>query len=193
MFLDYFIKKFTKGIIGDFNGGKDPFTEDYELERKSFISGTTKTVKRTRAKTIHDYIPEPEQGLIRDLRKRSHRMELMFSFWGMKFGWINIVKLAPVVGDIFSLIISLMMLNDARKVSGGLPMEVQGQCIFNILVDFGCSLVPIVGAIVSVAWKPNCRNTMLVEDYLDQKYRKMRNIRTGSLRLGTSLRTAKQY
>lgn len=189
MFWDYFVKKYTKQVIGEFNEGKDPFTEEYEYERKSFLSGTTKVVKRKREKTIHEYIPEKEQKLIRYMRRRSYRMELMFSFWGMKFGWINIVKLLPVVGDICSLILALVMFNNIRKLVGDMPTDLQTRCIFTILVDFGFGLVPIVGDVVSMAYKPNCRNAMMVEDFLDSKFRKLKNVQEGSLRLGTPLST----
>lgn len=193
MIFGYFVKKFTRKVVGEFNGGEDPFMEEYELERKSFLSGSSKIVKKTRPKSIAEYVPENERVVILSMRKRCYRMELMFSFWGAKFGWLNVVKIVPVIGDICSLGLSLMVLRDIRNATEGLPADITTQCLFNILVDFVFSLVPIVGDIVSVAYKPNCRNAMLIENHIDQKYGKLANVKTGSIRTGTPISAAKQY
>lgn len=193
MLFNYFVKKYTKKVIGEFNNGEDPFLEEYEFERKSFFSGSSKIVKKTRPKSIAEYVPEKQQAMILSLRKRCYRMELMFSFWGMKFGWLNVVKIVPVIGDICALCLSLMVFRDVRNATEGLPTDITAQCLFNIVVDFTFSLVPIVGDIVSVAYKPNCRNAMLIEEHIDQKYRKLMNVKTGSLRMSTPISAAKQY
>lgn len=192
MFFGYFIKKFTRQVIGDFNGGEDPFVEEYELERRSFLSGSSKIVKKMRPKSIPEYVPEPEQVMIRALRRRCYRMELIFTFWGMKFGWLNVVKIVPVVGDICALCFSLLVLRDVRNAMGGMPSDLSMRCLFNVVVDFAFSLVPIVGDIVSVAYKPNCRNALLVEEFVDNKYRKVMNVKTGNIRMGTAITAAKQ-
>lgn len=192
MFFSYFIKKFTRKVVGDFNEGRDPFVEEYELERKSFFSGSSKVVKKTRPKSIAEYVPERQRGLVLNMRKRCYRMELMFSFWGMKFGWLNIVKIVPVVGDVLALAVSLLVLREMRTAADGLPSDIMATCLFNILIDFTFSLVPIVGDIVSVAYKPNCRNAMLIEEHIDHKYRKEMNIKA-SKTLDTPISAAKQH
>lgn len=192
MFINYFVKKFTKKVVGEFNGGEDPFVEEYELERRSFLSGSSKIVKKKRPKTIPEYIPESQQIMIRALRRRCYRMELIFTFWGMKFGWLNVMKIVPVVGDICALCFSLLVLRDTRNAMGGMPSDLSMQCLFNVIVDFAFSLVPIVGDIVSVAYKPNCRNAMLIEEFVNNKYRRGNNIKTGEIKMGTPLTAAKQ-
>lgn len=192
MLFSYFVKKFTRKAVGEFNGGEDPFVEEYELERRSFLSGSSKIVKKKRPKSIPEYVPQQEQVMIRALRRRCYRMELIFSFWGMKFGWLNVVKIVPVVGDIAALCLSLMVLRDTRNAMGGMPTDLSMQCLFNVLFDFAFTLVPIVGDIVSVAYKPNCRNAMLIEEYVDNKYRKESNIKTGAAKVPVAITAAKQ-
>lgn len=190
MFWNYLVKRYAKKVVGELNEGKDPFTEEYEYERKSFLSGTTKVVKRRREKTIHDYVPEREKELIRYMRKKSYRMELVFSFCGMRLGWINIIKLVPVIGDICSLIFTLMVFNNIKKSIGNMPKDLQTHCLANIMIDFAFSLVPIVGDVVSIAFKPNCRNAMIIEEFLDSKYRKLKDVQDGSLRIRSPSSTA---
>ncbi|QLL33143.1 hypothetical protein HG536_0E00530 [Torulaspora globosa] len=192
MFFSYFVKKFTRKVVGDFNNGQDPFVEEYEFERKSFFSGSSKVVKKTRPKSIAEYVPERQRGLVLSMRKRCYRMELMFSFWGMKFGWLNIVKIVPVVGDICALCLSLLVLREMRTAADGLPSDIMASCLFNILIDFTFSLVPIVGDIVSVAYKPNCRNAMLIEEHIDRKYRKEMNLKAAK-QMDTPISAAKQH
>ena len=110
----------------------------------------------------------------------------------MKFGWLNVVKIVPVVGDICALCFSLLVLRDTRNAMGGMPSDLSMQCLFNVIVDFAFSLVPIVGDIVSVAYKPNCRNAMLIEEFVNNKYRRGNNIKTGEIKMGTPLTAAKQ-
>ncbi|QLQ80701.1 hypothetical protein HG537_0E00540 [Torulaspora globosa] len=192
MIFSYFIKKFTRNVVGEFNNGQDPFVEEYEFERKSFFSGSSKIVKKTRPKSIGEYVPERQRGLVVSMRKRCYRMELMFSFWGMKFGWLNIVKIVPVVGDICALCVSLWVLKEMRTAADGLPSDIMANCLFNILIDFTFSLLPIVGDIVSVAYKPNCRNAMLIEEHIDHKYRKEMNIKATKM-MDTPISAAKQH
>lgn len=57
----------------------------------------------------------------------------------------------------------------ARDVDGGLPLDVQAQFLFNIIVDFLIGLIPIVGDVVEIMYKANSRNALILEKHLKAK------------------------
>lgn len=64
---------------------------------------------------------------------------------------------------------SLLLLKTARDVDGGLPLDVQAQFLFNIIVDFLIGLIPIVGDVVEIMYKANSRNALILEKHLKAK------------------------
>lgn len=73
------------------------------------------------------------------------------------------------VGDVAGILFSLMLLKTARSVDGGLPLDVQLQFLFNIIVDFLIGLIPIVGDVIEIMYKANSRNALILEKHLKTK------------------------
>ncbi|CAR23173.1 hypothetical protein ACU8KH_02702 [Lachancea thermotolerans] len=171
------LKYVAKKVFGEVEiGGKaeDPFFEEVEFQKRSFWSGSTKIVKKRRDKSVPEFVPEADSKILRRVRKRAYRLDMKFHLCGVRFGWIGVIGLLPVIGDLFVLWLSLQVYREASKISGGLPPAEAARMITNICVDFGLGLVPIVGDFVSVAYKANSRNVLVLEKYLTHKYNRVR-------------------
>lgn len=94
---------------------------------------------------------------------------MIFHIFGYRFGWGGIISIVPVVGDLASVALSLLLFKMAREVDGGLPLEVQGYLLLNIIIDFVVGLIPFVGTLVEVMYKANSRNALVLEKYLAAK------------------------
>lgn len=165
----YVAKKAVKHYLGEFNGGKDPFSEEYEVEEKSRLHGTVKTVIKTREKPIPAYIPADQQKLIRTVRMKAYRRELMFNLFGIKFGWLNVLQLIPVVGGLIGLYFQYGLIMEMQETVGKFPAEEKAIFTFNVIIDFLINLIPVIGDFLSALYKPNCRNVMALEKWLDKK------------------------
>jgi hypothetical protein len=64
---------------------------------------------------------------------------------------------------------ALMVFQTSQGVQGGLPKNVQAKMIFNIIMDFGIGLVPLVGDIGDMLFRANTRNAVVLKDYLYEK------------------------
>ncbi|SCU98452.1 LAFA_0G18008g1_1 [Lachancea sp. 'fantastica'] len=169
----YPLKYVAKKIFGEVELGsafEDPFFEEVEFEKRSFWSGSTKIVKKRRDKSIPESIPETDGKILRRVRKRAYRLDMKFHVFGIRFGWLGVIGILPVVGDLLILWLSLQVYQEATKINGGLPSGVSAQMITNIALDFGLGLIPIVGDIVSVCYKANSRNVLVLEKHLKRKY-----------------------
>lgn len=101
--------------------------------------------------------------------RRAYHLDMLFNFFGYRIGWSGIVSFIPLVGDVFGIFFSVLLFLEARKVDGGLPLEVQGKFILNIAIDFLLGIIPIVGSFVEVVYKANSRNALILEKYLENK------------------------
>ncbi|AGO12258.1 AaceriAEL101Cp [[Ashbya] aceris (nom. inval.)] len=151
---------------------EDPYFEEVEFEKRPFWGGSTKVVKRRREKVIPDYIPKKDKSVLRRLKKRAYGMDMAFGLCGMRFGWLGVLGMLPVVGDIAGVVMSLLTLREANGIQGGLPLSVMLTFLLNIVVDFVVGLIPLVGDMISIAYKANSRNVLVLERYLNQKYGK---------------------
>lgn len=59
-----------------------------------------------------------------------------FLFLGIKFGFTNIVGIIPIAGTIVSTYWSLTLLQTARQLDDGLPLDLQLLFLLNIVIDF---------------------------------------------------------
>ncbi|SCU91791.1 LADA_0F12068g1_1 [Lachancea dasiensis] len=171
--LTFPIKYAAKKVFGEYEIGsafEDPFFEEVEFEKRSFWSGSTKMVKKRRDKSIPQSIPESDGKVLRRVRKRAYRLDMLFNIGGIRFGWLGVIGILPVVGDFLVLWLSLLVYKEAMKVAGGLPSTVSAQMLSNIALDFGLGLIPFVGDFVSICYKANSRNVLVLERHLKNRY-----------------------
>ncbi|SCU82044.1 LANO_0B04940g1_1 [Lachancea nothofagi CBS 11611] len=174
--LTFPLKYIAKKVFGEVEIGsafEDPFFEEVEFEKRSFWSGSTKIVKKRRDKSIPERVPEIDGKILRRVRKRAYRLDMAFHIGGVRFGWLGVIGILPVVGDLMILWLSLQVYREAMKVTGGLPPAVSAQMLTNIALDFGLGLIPIVGDFVSVCYKANSRNVLVLEKFLKNKYHRV--------------------
>jgi hypothetical protein len=64
---------------------------------------------------------------------------------------------------------ALMVLRTCQQVEGGLPADVTWKMYFNIILDFGIGLIPILGDVCDALFRANTRNAVILEKYLRKK------------------------
>ncbi|MGO2012581.1 MAG: DUF4112 domain-containing protein [Pseudoalteromonas sp.] len=111
------------------------------------------------------------QGALKRLEKFSHFTDSSISipFTNFKLGAESLIGIVPGVGDLVGLILSSYVLFEAQRL--GVSKGVKFRIILNMLVDFFCGLLPIVGDIFDAFFKANTRNTQLLKSYLVEQKR----------------------
>ncbi len=82
----------------------------------------------------------------------------------LTLGLDALLGLVPVIGDTLSLIPSLYVLSQARRL--GASNHAMGRMGFNIGIDYLVGLVPLVGDIFDFGWQANIRNTRILREEL---------------------------
>lgn len=143
-------------------GVEDPYYEN-------IVIGSTKDGQPKYKKVVRK-IPEGislnDQSVLAKVKKQAYRYDMWFTALGMRFGLSSLVGLIPIVGSVVTTYWSLSLFLNARSLDDGLPLDIQLLFLFNILVDFLLSLIPIVGDIIEVGYKANLRNFLLLEKHL---------------------------
>jgi hypothetical protein len=82
--------------------------------------------------------------------------------WG--FGLDAIVDLLPVGGDVVVLALSLYLVFVAFRME--LPREEIARMLFNIVLAFLVGLIPVIGDVAYLAFKPNMRNLEILRKHV---------------------------
>lgn len=69
---------------------------------------------------------------------------------------------------------SLALIKSASKVDGGLPKRLYSMMVTNIIIDFATGFVPLIGDLVDVFYRANTRNAWLLDAYLSEKAKALR-------------------
>jgi hypothetical protein len=72
-------------------------------------------------------------------------------------------------GDAIDAFMAMMVLRTCQQVEGGLPNAIKAKMLFNIVLDFGVGLVPIIGDIADALFRANTRNAVVLEKFLREK------------------------
>lgn len=84
---------------------------------------------------------------------------------GYRFGLDPILGLLPGGGDTVSGALGAYIIIEAARI--GLPREVIGKMVGNIILDAVIGTIPVLGDIFDVGWKANVKNVALLERHLD--------------------------
>ncbi|CUM68420.1 uncharacterized protein PRCAT00006143001 [Priceomyces carsonii] len=117
---------------------------------------------------IPDGLCSKDLDVLSKFRKRAYRYDMWFSFAGVKFGWANIIGLVPILGQLVNIYWSITLLQLARTLDEGLPLDIQLIFIINVLIDFLLGLIPIVGDLIVLGYKANLRNYLVLEKHLER-------------------------
>lgn len=143
-------------------GVEDPYYEYVEVGTLANGLPKLKKVKRK----VPQGISSHDITILNSVKKQAYRYDMWFTLFGLRIGWSNIVGFVPIAGALITNYWSLKLFFDARKLEDGLPLDIQLIFVFNIVVDFLLSLVPIVGDIIEIGYKANLRNFLLLEKHL---------------------------
>ena len=120
----------------------------------------------TQASTYHPY--EDVEDRLRRLRRMRGLARLMDTAvripgTGVSFGADSVLGLIPGVGDFAGAAISLLIVNEARRL--GVPNDKLLLMLLNIGFDAVAGSVPLVGDLFDVYFKSNRRNLELALDH----------------------------
>ena len=101
------------------------------------------------------------------LRRISKVLDNAITIPGTKFsfGLDPILGLLPGGGDTITGGISAYIVVEAARM--GIPREILGQMVGNILIDSFAGTIPVLGDLFDVGWKSNVKNIELLEKHLE--------------------------
>jgi hypothetical protein len=101
------------------------------------------------------------------LRRVSKILDNAIAIPGTKisFGLDPILGLIPGGGDTITGSIAAYIVVEAARM--GVPREILGKMVSNILIDSFAGTVPVVGDLFDLGWKANVKNLELLEKHLD--------------------------
>jgi hypothetical protein len=145
----------------------NPFEEEVPVyDRNGQPTGKTKTRKRG----FPTGLTPNDTSILKKVRRRAYRLDMsLFNCCGIRFGWSAVIGIIPVIGDFIDAFLALMLVKSCQKVDGGLPATLRARMIFNIALDFGLGLIPLLGDVADAVFRANTRNAWLLEMYLTKK------------------------
>ena len=104
---------------------------------------------------------------VQKLRRISRVLDNAITIPGTKisFGLDPILGLLPGGGDTITGGLSAYIVVEAARM--GLPREVLGKMVGNILLDSFAGTIPVLGDLFDVGWKSNIKNMELLEKHLE--------------------------
>lgn len=111
-------------------------------------------------------VPANQVSKISNLRRISRLLDNAISIPGTKirFGLDPILGLLPGGGDTITGGIAAYIVVEAARM--GVPREVLGKMVGNIIIDSFAGTIPVVGDLFDVGWKANIKNMELLEEHL---------------------------
>ena len=102
---------------------------------------------------------------INSLRRLSIILDSAIPIPGTKYrlGLDPILGLIPGGGDTIAGALGAYIIIEAARM--GIPREIIGKMVANLLFDSVAGTVPAIGDLFDVAWKANIRNITLLEDH----------------------------
>lgn len=122
---------------------------------------------------------DPRRELEPELERLAHWMDSAFRVPGLgfRFGLDALIGLIPGLGDTASSLVSLYILNAARRY--GIPRVTVLRMALNIAVDYAFGSIPLLGDVFDVYWKSNKRNVALMREHVLANPRQERRASAG--------------
>jgi len=134
------------------------------------------TKYKERERPVPEELSSNDKTILKKVRKRAYRWDMSFRCccFRAQFGWSSIIGMIPFIGDFADLLIALWLVKKCSRVDGGLPKNLYGKMMMNIMVDFAIGLVPFVGDLADAFFRANTRNAWLLDAYLSEKANAMK-------------------
>ena len=112
-------------------------------------------------------VPAKQVSKISKLRRISRLLDNAISIPGTKirFGLDPILGLLPGGGDTITGGMAAYIVVEAARM--GVPREILGKMVGNIIIDSFAGTIPVVGDLFDVGWKANVKNMELLEEHID--------------------------
>ncbi len=112
---------------------------------------------------------EQEIETRRRLERLTYWLDDRFRIPGTRWriGLDFLIGLIPVGGDIAGGLMSLWLVNEARRI--GAPRALIGRMLGNVGIELLVGLVPVLGDLFDAYWKSNRRNLRLLTEHLDAR------------------------
>lgn len=109
------------------------------------------------------------------LRRLSHILDNAIAIPGTSYriGLDPILGLLPGGGDTVTGAMGAYIIVEAARM--GLPRQIIGQMVGNLIFDSLVGIIPVVGDLFDVGWKANVRNIALLEKHLQLTPKKSTN------------------
>src|SRR5580704_13464875 len=87
----------------------------------------------------------------------------------IRYGIDGIIRLIPVVGDLFATAFSLWLVREARAL--GAPWHITTRMLGNVALEGVVGLVPVAGDAFDVLFRANIRNVRMLRRWMDKQPR----------------------
>ncbi|GJJ74305.1 hypothetical protein EMPS_06663 [Entomortierella parvispora] len=121
----------------------------------------------TRSKKAKVVLSERDAEILRKVKARAKLLDTGLNLGFAKIGLDPIIGLVPLAGDAITLMMAMNLIHTAQKAD--IPKELTSKMLFNVAVDFGCGLVPVLGDFADFLYKGNHRNAKLFEAFLYER------------------------
>lgn len=115
----------------------------------------------------------------KDLRILSEALDSKFTLGGFKFGYDGLIGLVPVVGDLFTMSLSMYIV--FRAILMNYPLSIIIKMLMNIFVENIIGIIPLIGNVFDFVWKSNLKNIKLLDTF---DANPTRTLRSTKLQLG---------
>jgi len=105
------------------------------------------------------------------LRRLTRLLDNRWTIPGTRIGvgLDGIASIVPVAGDTLTALVSLHILNEARRL--GVPNGLLTRMLGNVALDWAVGSIPVIGTIFDIAFKANVRNLRMIERHMEDEMR----------------------
>ncbi|KAG0263847.1 hypothetical protein BG011_007935 [Mortierella polycephala] len=112
-------------------------------------------------------LSERDAQILAQVKRRAKILDTGVNLGFARIGLDPILGLIPVAGDVITMLMAMRLIHTAQKAD--IPKSLTQKMLFNVAVDFGLGLVPLVGDIGDFFFKANDRNAKLFEAYIYER------------------------
>ncbi|KAM7197862.1 protein of unknown function (DUF4112) domain containing protein [Rhypophila sp. PSN 637] len=167
-----------KKALGNYKTKHNPNSDNIRYEKVPVYNKKGEVVKhKDHERSIPVELSQNDQKILKKVRRKAYRWDQGFRICctRFRFGWSAIIGLIPIVGDIIEILMAMSLVNAAAKIDGGLPAMLRARMMTNILLDFGIGFIPLLGDIGDAFFRANTRNAWLLDTYLSEKAKALRD------------------
>ncbi len=136
--------------------------------RNRWVSGSSASVSISAIPAPIRSAASPAEQRLARLDALAKLLDIAFILPGtrIRYGIDGIIRLVPVIGDLFATAFALWLVREARAL--GAPWHVTARMLGNVAIDGVVGLVPVGGDAFDVLFRANIRNVRLLRRWMDR-------------------------